>query len=254
LRIPALYRQHEAHLHLRALIVTALRRRGGWDPEIALTGGERLVEARARSRGFILWFDPFAHSPIIGKRAIAEAGVRPWHLSVQGHGVLKSPFADRYLNPRAIEVELRYLAGRIVFDPETIVTATQQMTRVLGENGVVSLTNNAYVGAMVTTPFGGGMVLRLARTPLHLAASRGVALLPVEVIEVEPFRRYRVAIGPDLAQPSPAASPDPIQTIAARYTDYLLPLARAHPAQFNGWGHDALRVVNGSELEKGHVG
>jgi lauroyl/myristoyl acyltransferase len=234
--IKALLADHETHVHCRSVVVAALRRRGGWDPSIVLIGRERLEAALTQGRGAMLWLDAFAHSAIIGKRAIAEAGFRPWHLSAKGHGILNTPLADRLLNPRVIEVELRYLAGRIVFDPATTVIATRRIVEILDANGVVSITNNAYIGKTIFVPFGAGMKLRLARTPFNLAARRGVALLPVSVIEIEPFKRYEVRVGPDLATSAMTGPVDPIQAMAMAYAGYLLPLVRAHPAQWDGWG------------------
>ena len=203
---------------------------------IVLTGREKVEAALTRGRGVILWFDGFSHSAIAGKRAIAEAGFRPWHISAPGHGILNTPLADRLLNPRVIEVELRYLAGRIVFDPASAVTATRRIVDILAGNGIVSITNNAYIGKTILVPFGTGMKLPLARTPLNLAANREAALLPVSVIEIEPFQRYEVHVGSDLAAPAATGAADPIHAMAVAYAEYLLPLVRAHPAQWDGWG------------------
>ena len=226
--------QHEAAIHQRVIFVTAMRRRRGWVPEMSLSGLEGLQAAREQGRGVILWCDPFVHSAIIGKCALAHAGIRSWHLSFTGHGLLNSAFANRHLNPRAIDVEMRYLAGRIVFGPRSTTVATREILRILEGNGVVSMTNNAYIGRMIETPFG-GCLLRLARTPLHLAASRGIPLLPFRVMERERFAHYEVTIGPDLTGQLAPGSADAIQVLAALYAEYLLPLAVAEPIQFAGW-------------------
>jgi lauroyl/myristoyl acyltransferase len=231
----ALHQRNEAATHQRVVFVAASRRRFGWNPDVVLQGGERVEDARARGKGVILWSDPFVHFPILSKRALAEAGYWAWHLSSSGHGILNSDLADRFINHRLIEVEQRYLAGRIVFDRQTTMTATRAMMKVLAGNGLISLTNNAYVGAFVTTPFGEGMVLRLAQTPLRLAALQGVPLLPVLTIERERFRRYEVTVGPDLSLALPPGVANPVQRLAAIYAAYLLDCARAEPLQFGGW-------------------
>ncbi len=231
----ALHRRSEAANHQRVIFVTASRRRRGWDPDVVLIGGERIEQARSRGKGVILWADPFFHASILGKRALAEAGYRTWQLTSTGHGILDSPLANRVINPRMIAVERRYLAGRIVFDRYTTLKATRAMLKVLAEGGLISLTNNAYMGAILITPFGQGMVLRLAQTPLRLAALQDVPLLPVQTIERERFRRYEVTVGPDLSLALPPGSADPIGAMAAIYADYLLGLARAEPGQFGGW-------------------
>src|SRR5258706_4619607 len=226
---------HSIHVHCRTPIVCALRRRGGWNPSIVLRGREGLEAARAKGRGTILWFDAFAQAAIIGKRAFADSGYPLWHLSALGHGILNAPLAERFLNPRVIEVELRYLLGRIVLDPASTVAATRKIVEILDGNAIISITNNAYIGKTIHIPFGKGMVLPLARTPLNLAASRGAAVLPVSVIEIEPFRRYEVAVGPDLASQASAGVPTPIEAMASAYAGYLLPLVRANPGQWDGW-------------------
>jgi lauroyl/myristoyl acyltransferase len=88
----------------------------------------------------------------------------------------------------------------------------------------------------VRFPFGETARLPIATTPLRLAAGRGVPLLPVSVIEVEPFRRYRVAIGPEIAAPAEMPEEQAIAAMATAYTDYLLSILRAHPDQWGGWG------------------
>jgi len=231
----AMHRRNEAATHQRVIFVAASRRRRGWNPDIILLGGERVEDARTRGKGVILWSDPFVHFPILSKRALAEAGYWAWHLSSSGHGILNSELADRFLNPRVIEVERRYLAGRIVFDRQTTMTAARAIMKVLAANGLVSLTNNAYLGAFVTTPFGEGMVLRLAQTPLRLAALQGVPLLPVLTIERDRFRRYEVTVGPDLSLALPPGAADPVQRLAAIYATYLLERARTEALQFGGW-------------------
>lgn len=230
-----LYRQTQVAAHRRSVFVAAFRRKRGWNPDIVLTGAERLEQARSKGKGVIIWFEPFIHAAIIGKRALADAGYRAWHLSSSGHGILNSPLADRFINPKVIEVELRYLAGRIVFDYQTAGTATRTMMKVLEGNGLISITNNAHIGRTVATPFAGGSVLHLAQTPLRLAALRGVPLLPLQVMEHERFSRYEAVLGPDLSEELPAGLLDPVAAVASAYANNLLARARANPAQFNGW-------------------
>jgi lauroyl/myristoyl acyltransferase len=233
--IPGLHASAIRHGHRRRLYIAATCRRQGWSPSIELIGRERLDQARARGRGAILWFDNFAHFAVIGKRAFGEAGYPLWHLGSHLHGFSMTRYATRFLNPRQIAVEGRYLAGRIMFDNRTLVTATRRVIEILAGNGTMAITNNANLGKSARFPFGKAARLPIATTPLRLAAGRGVPLLPVSVIEVEPFRRYRVAIGPEIAPPAGAPEGEAIAAMAAAYIDYLLPLVRAHPDQWGGW-------------------
>jgi lauroyl/myristoyl acyltransferase len=232
--IDTLFRQSRTNRHRVRMIAAALRRPQGWDPAIELVGDERIEEARSRGRGVILWFDTFSFSPIIGKRALAEAGHRAWHLSATHHGLASnSRFAQHFLNHRLVSVELRYLAGRIIIKEVSGVAATRQIVEILDKNGIVEITNAPYFGKRMTVPFGAKAALPIARTPFNLAVSRGAALLPVSVIEVEPFNRFRVTVGPEIR--APAGTNDPIPAMAAAYSSYLLPLARAHADQWNWW-------------------
>jgi len=234
--IPAIYARSIRHGHRRRLYIAATCRRQGWSPSIELIGREKLDQARARGRGAILWFDNFAHFAVIGKRAFGEAGYPLWHLGSYLHGFSMTRYAIRFLNPRQIAVEGRYLAGRIMFDNRTLVAATRRVVEILAGNGVMAITNNANYGKSVRFPFGEKARLPIATTPLRLAAGRGVPLLPVSVIEVEPFRRYRVSIGPEITAPADVPEGEAIAAMAAAYIDYLLPLLRAHPDQWAGWG------------------
>jgi lauroyl/myristoyl acyltransferase len=234
--IPDIYARGIRHGHRRRLYIAATCRRQGWSPSIELIGREKLDQAQARGRGAILWFDNFAHFAVIGKRAFAEAGYPLWHLGSHLHGFSATRYAVRFLNPRQIAVEGRYLAGRIMFDNRTLITATRRIVEILAGNGLVAITNNANLGKSVRFPFGEAARLPIATTPLRLAAGRGVPLLPVSVIEVEPFVRYQVAIGPEIAAPAGAPEREATAALAAAYIDYLLPIIRAHPDQWGGWG------------------
>lgn len=233
--LPGLYASVIRHGHRRRLYIAATCRRQGWRPSIELIGRERLDRARANGRGTILWFDNFAHFAVIGKRAFAEAGYPLWHLGSHFHGFSATRYAIRFLNPRQIAVEGRYLAGRIMFDNSTLITATRRVVEILAGNGFMAITNNANFGKSAGFPFGKEARLPIATTPLRLAAGRGVPLFPVSVVEIEPFRRYQVAIGPEIAAPAGMSEPEAVAAMAAGYTDYLLPLVRAHPDQWGGW-------------------
>jgi lauroyl/myristoyl acyltransferase len=236
--IDAIFQRSNANRHRVRMIVAALRRPQGWDPTIELVGREKIEEAKSRGHGVILWFDTFSFFPLIGKRAIAEAGHQVWHLSGSGHGLASnSKFSHRFLNHRVISVEERYLAGRIVIKELSGVPAMRRIVEILDENGIVEITNAPYFGKRMTVPFGDRAELPIARAPLNLAATRGAALFPVSVIEVEPFARFRVAVGPEIRAPANAA--DPIAAMAEAYANYLLPLARAHADQWNWWNLEA---------------
>lgn len=249
--IAGLYARALVHRHRRRLCVTALRRRREWNPSIELIGLERLEQALAGQHGAILWFDNFTHFSIIGKRAFAKAGYALWHLSSRDHGFSATRYGVRFLNPRQIGLELSYLAGRIAFTNRSVITATRRLVEILADNGIMSITNNANIGKSTTIPFGKSGRLSIATAPFNLATSRGVALLPVSVIEVEPLARYRVTIGPEIVGTVTGSERDTQLAMEAEYGNYLMPLVRAYPDQWLGWRAAGSTIGRDRDAEQG---
>ncbi len=83
-------------------------------------------------------------------------------------------------------------------------------------------------------PFAGA-TLRVATTPLSLA-TEGVALLPVTVLETRPMAAYEIQVAGPLTPPAGADRRAAVVAMAHDYAGRLLPLARAWPGQWTGWG------------------
>jgi lauroyl/myristoyl acyltransferase len=229
------------------LYLAAYRRAAGLSPKIDIVGMEHVEEALGRGRGTILWFDNFPLSSIPGKRAFAEAGHPIFYLSGYAHGFSYTRFANHLLNWRLIDLERRYLAARILFSEDSVLSATKTIVALLAENRIVGIANNAVMGKTINVPFAGRASLKIAPTPLNIAAKRGAALLPVAVIEAEPFRRFEVTIGPDLRRTTRVGE-DSVEAMASAYAAYLLPLARAHPDKWD-WGALSLPPKSGAAAE-----
>jgi lauroyl/myristoyl acyltransferase len=224
-------RQVAIHTERRRLYVAALRAGERWTPSIELIGLENVLRSRV---GVILWFDHLAHYSVPGKMAFARAGHPVWHLSSHTHGLSATRFGVRFLNPRLIKVEDRFIRGRIAFDERTLVATTRRLVELLDDGGIVSITNNASLGHAVAVPLGETASTPIATTPLKLALRGKAALFPVSVLETEPLKSYRVTIGPAITPP-PAGTADPIAAMLAGYTDHLISLIRAHPDQWAAW-------------------
>lgn len=231
----ALWHAHRTARHRRRMQVVAHRYLTDYRPEIRLEGQQHLDAALARGKGAILWFDSFVHHPVIGKRPFADAGYVSWQLSSLDHGFSRSKFGHAFLNPVQLSVEARYVDGRIAFNGSTAVAATREARQRLAANGIVRITNNAYIGRrVVDVPFGAAAWLSVATTPLNLSHKCGAALLPVAVLEDVPFRQYRVTVGPRLPVDG-AAKEAAFRQTALSYASYLEPLVRARPEQWIGW-------------------
>jgi hypothetical protein len=231
----ALWRACQKARHRRRMQIVAWRVGKGCPPDIRLEGRGKLEAALGAGAGVILWLDNFQHHPLVGKYPFAEAGFDSWQLSSTDHGFSRSKFGHLFLNPIQHSVEARYAAGRIVFSGADALAATREIGRLLAQNRIVRITNNAYIGRrFVRVPIGVAAGLSIATTPLNLARSTGAALLPVSVIEEVPYRQYGVTIG------APIVVDGGDKTVALRkaaqdYARYLVPLIRAHPEQWITW-------------------
>jgi lauroyl/myristoyl acyltransferase len=218
------------------LQIVAERLQSRHQPTIQLEGRERLDDALALGRGAILWFDNFVHHSTIGNRAFAEAGYSCWHVSSFDHGFSTSAFSKRHLNPIQLTAEARYVAGRIEFDGNTALAATREIRDRLAENGIVRITNNAYIGRkIVDVPFGVYASLPVAAAPLNFGLKAAAPVLPVAVFEVVPFAQYRVSIAPPIALDASGGRETAFAKAMGAYSAYLERLVRAHPEQWRGW-------------------
>lgn len=230
-----LWRAYRTARHRRRLQVLAETLAPDYWPDIRFEGRERLDAALAKGNGVILWFDNFMNHAVIGRRSFAEAGYEVWQLSSTDHGFSRSKFGQAFLNPIQRRAEARHFARRVEFDGATALAATRTVGQRLSANGIVNITNNAYLGRrFVNVPFGQAAWLSVATTPLNFAWKHGATLLPVAVLEEEPVRRYRVTISDPLLVEG-GDKGVAFCDAAVRYADYLEPLVRTHPEQWLAW-------------------
>jgi lauroyl/myristoyl acyltransferase len=248
---PKLFASVQRRLHERQ--VTCLRENMSWPPPLTEVDGIGHLEASlAAGRGAILWNTPALGDTIVTKRALAAAGHPVHQLSVRSHGFSQSPFAVRYLNPRQLAVEDRFLAGRIFFEGEETVRAMREVTRRLGRNASVMFTNSTFAGrSFVLVPFGKDFFLPLATSPMNLALKLGVPLHVVTTVETEPFRRYRTTISPDLrpqqAEADGMEDEGALARTALHVRDVLRIAVRAAADQIRLW--DALTPLPSSAAQ-----
>ncbi|MFO1183828.1 MAG: hypothetical protein U1E56_03465 [Bauldia sp.] len=230
-----LWRDHVISLHRRRLMTVAEHLAPDHRAAIRVEGLDNIRSALAAGRGAILWFDNLRHHSLIGRRGIAEAGFQFWCTSAITHGFSSSLVGARLLNPIQVGAESRYCQRRVVFDESSALTATREIREHLAANGIVCVTNNAYIGRRVIhVPIGAAAWLAIATTPLNIAYRDGATLLPVATLEHEPFRSYSVTVG----APLPVRGPNrdrAFRDCARHYAAYLEPIVRAHPGQWIMW-------------------
>lgn len=236
-----LWRAYAATVNRRRMSILANRYCPDWKPRVELTGREHVDRANSVGRGTILWVDNFIHHPLIGKQAFSEAGYRAWQMSSIDHGFSSSRLGRRFLNPLQLAAEQVHVLGRIEFDARSALAATREVTMCLARNELVRITNNAYIGRQrCLVPFGASARLPVATTPLNIARRTGAAILPVLVIEREPFADYLVAVAPPLSVG--ASRHESFEQTALAYARYLEPLVAAYPEQWRGW--EGVRTVS----------
>lgn len=230
----ALFAAYREVLHRRRLVLFR-EMIGRSSAAHRVTGLEHLHRALAAGRGAVLWAAPFAYQGIDGKRALAEAGIRAWQVSVREHGFLGTRFAIAVLNPLLWRVEERFLAGRLVFDPAAPGEIGPRLRAVLRARGVLLVTNNALAGRrMLAVPVAPGFRLPMASGPLRLARACGAPVLPCATLARGAFGPYELLIGP----PLPLAGKEEAAALAAAALaarDHLLPCVQEAPEQFLGW-------------------
>lgn len=229
----ALFQRWQARSLEMTLHILALQRPGRfWRPSIEVSGFENLAAALRRGSGAILWISDFVYRPLIVPLAVRQAGFRsPVHLSRPEHGFSVSPFGIRFLNPRWVAVENRFLSERIVIEKNDASAALKTLRARLAANQIVSITVAETGRRTLDTKFLHG-TLRLATGPLHLARSTGAPLLPIFAVQNE-AGAYKVSIGPAL--PVDDHVDPPYSTAIRAYAAQLEPLVRKYPDQWNGW-------------------
>ncbi|MBP7002381.1 hypothetical protein [Amaricoccus sp.] len=223
--------------YFRQQMLTAAELAGRLDPAIDFPADDlaRLRAAIDRGRGAILWVDDTFSGPLLSKRALAAAGLPPAHVSSHLHGVSLSRFGVAVLNPGVIRAENRHLAERLVFEGGETADVMRRVLRTLRAGGVVTMTNGLFSGGgFIETPFGPDGWVSLSTGAPGLALRHGAALFPLAAIEVEPFRRYRIALGPEAAPAERGTGNAAVAALARGVAAGLRERVRAFPEQYPG--------------------
>ncbi|MCB1486278.1 MAG: hypothetical protein KDJ88_02345 [Bauldia sp.] len=200
-----------------------------------LTGREGLESALAAQRGAVLWVAHFAYAPLAAKAALMSAGHRTWHMSRPEHGFSKTRFGIAALNPLRWRVEERYLAGRILIDRKNPAAATLRARRLLGDNGIVSITAGDWEGARVLeVPFGPGTV-GISNGAPALAHLAGAALIPVVTVRESPGAPIDVILLPPLLPDRSASRNEWVEVAAGHFAEQVAPYVTRFPGQWRDW-------------------
>lgn len=220
-----------AEMLLSILQILRGQRPGAQAPRFVLEGGENIEAAREAGKPMVFWIAVFIHADLLAKVALHHTGVRPYHLSLAGHGLSPSRFGIGVLNPIQLGVEDRYLAGRAFIDLADPGAALRVLEKRMRAGDAVSImaARPQRTGSAVTVNF---FESRLAIAPgaAVLARRTGAALLPVFTARVGPDR-YRVTIGSDLRADGQSTVEELVQGFARAQEPEIL----RDPGQWRGW-------------------
>ncbi len=93
-------------------------RPGGWKPHFHIHGKKHVEKSLQNGHGAILWIAPFHFNELAVKKGLAQHGFDLTQLSVYWHGISKTRFGLKFLNPIWIKAENKYLHERVVIQPD----------------------------------------------------------------------------------------------------------------------------------------
>lgn len=204
----------------------------GWHPEIHIENAERLLNARAKGHGVLLWVADFRYSSLVVKKTLSAEGFAVHHLSRPGHGPSSSRFGMRHLNWIMQAIEERYVAERIVLASGSEVPVLRRMHDVLAAGGICSITANAEGTKVQHVPFSGRRYPLATGAP-SLALSSDAELIPVFCVPAGDRYGFRVVIDEQIDLRRDVPRKAAIESAMTEYVNRHRPFVEDHP---NVWG------------------
>jgi lauroyl/myristoyl acyltransferase len=187
----------------------------------------------------IFWGSAFAYNDLILKMALHRLGLRTFHYTRPVHGLSKTRFGIRFLNPVRTSIECRYLGARVCAE-ERIKEAMEVLKEEAAAGGAISIKIGNRGRRRVSVPFLNGRI-ELATGPVALARRWNAVLLPTFTL-LRPDTAFDVIIGPPL-ESNDSDDEAHAKAVVEQYVQQLMPYVVAHPEQWRGWRfaipHDA---------------
>jgi lauroyl/myristoyl acyltransferase len=210
-------------------------RPGGWNPTLKVEGEFFLRDALQAGYGAVLWVAHFGFNALATKVALGRAGFGVHHLSRPEHGFSKSRFGIRFLNPIRVHAELPHLAGRVIIDRSQSSKAKGEAERILGSNGIISITAGAWEGRRIAIVELFDGTIEVATGAPSLAISSGAALLPVFTVRDEKTGAIRVIVDAPIAQTKEGDKLEKIDRMSQEFADRLKAYIVEYPEQWRDW-------------------
>lgn len=208
---------------------------GGWNPQLRLTGGHHLDRALEAGRGAVLWVAPQVAAALCVKKALFEAGYAVHHMSSPNHGISRTRFGARFLNPIQLRAESRLLAERILKEPGIELRATRAAAQRLAENRLVSISCIPIGQRLIQRKMlSGRMYFAPGAASLSLAA--GAPLLPVFCRAGEEGSMEATVEAP-LEPPHGLRGRDAVEALVSSYAQLVEAETLRDPASSLIWHH-----------------
>ena len=216
-------------------LMALLTRYRSWTPRIDL-GGTLPVEYASHDGPVIYWTDNTVFAPIIGRMALHIAGVKAYQFSDHVHGDGHTLLGKAGLQRLVFALENRYCGPRIVSGPRSHYQASAQLAAMARNRAALFLNNNAFIGRrFACTRIGNGASLVQSAAPLNMARRYNALVVPVSVVEVEPFSHFNVHFDEPLRSDAGLGKDEDISRMAAVSSTRTLRSMRQHPDQWLAW-------------------
>ncbi len=210
-------------------------RPGNWCPKIEVIGQEHIKMALSIGRGAIIWDSQFYFANLVTKMGLHRIGFKLHHLSHPEHGFSSTTFGIRYLNPIRSTIENRYLAERILINPNNPGKVLPVLKERLHENKLVSISVSNRGNRTLQMPFLNTSI-QIAPGAQKLAVETGAALIPVFTTSSDNVN-FQVIVEPPLIVPEPTNISESITILTQQYIKRLAPKVLENPGEWLGWMH-----------------
>lgn len=207
-----------------------------WQPEVEISGAIPDAVLRSNNRPVVYWTDNTVFAPLIGRMALHQLGVGATQFSDHVHGEGHTWLGKLTAQQINFALENRYAASRIISGPSTHFSATRKLVGSARSDKAIFMNNNAFVGRrFACTRLNRELCFVQATAPLTMTRLYNAAVVPLTVLETQPFQRFSVQFHQPLEADMNLAKDDDISRMALLSTQRQMPLIRKYPEQWLCW-------------------
>ncbi|WP_108880646.1 hypothetical protein [Anderseniella sp. Alg231-50] len=207
-----------------------------WKPEVEVTGAVPHAVLQAEKRPIVYWADNTVFAEFLGRMALHQLGVRSTQFSDHVHGDGHTWLGKLTAQRMNFALENRYTASRIVSGPTTHFNAIRKLAKSARTHTALFMTNNAFIGRrFACTRLDDQLCFVQATAPLTMTRTYNAAVVPLTVLETEPFQRFSVRFHKPLEADMNLSRDDDIRRMALLSTQRQMSEIRENPEQWLCW-------------------